>query len=167
MRGGTGKDILNGGSGHDLMFGGTENDILNGGLGNDRLYGENGRDTLDGGDGRDRLYGGLGNDILRGGRGDDLLVGGADKDTLTGGQGRDQFIYTSVEDFGDVITDFEIVKDRINFQQIQGIQSMGNLRFTQRGDDTLLRANINGNLKTVAVLEDVNANTLSQRHFIF
>jgi large repetitive protein len=167
MRGGTGKDILNGGSGHDLMFGGTENDILNGGLGNDRLYGEDGRDTLDGGDGRDRLYGGLGNDILRGGRGDDLLVGGADKDTLTGGQGRDQFIYTSVEDFGDVITDFEIVKDRINFQQIQGIQSMGNLRFTQRGDDTLLRANINGSLKTVAVLEDVNANTLSQRHFIF
>ncbi|NJO74750.1 MAG: tandem-95 repeat protein [Leptolyngbyaceae cyanobacterium RM1_406_9] len=167
MRGGTGNDILNGGSGHDLMLGGTENDILNGGLGNDRLYGEAGRDALDGGDGNDRLYGGLGNDILRGGRGDDLLVGGAGKDTLTGGQGRDQFIYTSIKDFSDIITDFEIIKDRINFQQIQGIRSMGNLRFTQRGDDTLLRANINGSLKTVAVLEDVNANTLSQRHFIF
>jgi len=167
MRGGSGNDILNGGNGHDLMFGGTGNDILNGGLGNDRLYGEAGRDTLDGGDGNDRLYGGLGNDILRGGRGDDLLVGGLGKDTLTGGLGRDQFIYTSIRDFGDVITDFEIVMDRINFRQIQSIQSMSSLRFTQKGNDTLLRANINGNLMTVAVLEDVNANTLSQRHFIF
>ncbi|MBD1996571.1 tandem-95 repeat protein [Leptolyngbya sp. FACHB-541] len=167
MRAGTGKDILNGGSGQDLMLGGTENDILNGGLGNDRIYGEAGQDTLDGGDGRDRLHGGLDNDTLRGGRGDDLLTGGVGKDTLTGGQGRDQFIYTSVGDFGDVITDFEIVKDRINFRPIQGIQSMRDLRFTQKGDDTLLKANINGSLKTVAVLEDVNASTLSQRHFIF
>ncbi|NJO49132.1 MAG: tandem-95 repeat protein [Leptolyngbyaceae cyanobacterium RM2_2_4] len=167
MRAGSGNDILNGGSGHDLMLGGTENDILNGGLGNDRLYGEAGRDTLDGGDGNDRLHSGLGNDILRGGRGDDLLIGEIGKDTLTGGQGRDQFIYTSIRDFGDVITDFEIVKDRINFRQIQDIQSMSSLRFTQKSNDTLLRANINGSLVTVAVLEDVNASTLSQRHFIF
>uniref|UniRef100_UPI00187E693C Ig-like domain-containing protein n=1 Tax=Oculatella sp. LEGE 06141 TaxID=1828648 RepID=UPI00187E693C len=167
IEGGEGNDVLNGGSGNDLMRGGAGDDLLNGGSGNDRLYGEAGNDIINGGSGNDRLYGGSGKDIVRGGRGDDVLIGGFGKDTLTGGQGRDQFVYVSAKDFGDVITDFEIVRDRIDFRQIRGIQSMGDLQFTQKGDDTLLKANINGGFKTVAVLEDVNANTLSQRHFIF
>ncbi|MEO1208235.1 MAG: Ig-like domain-containing protein, partial [Cyanobacteria bacterium J06638_20] len=167
MRGGSGNDILNGGSGNDFMTGGNGRDVLSGGTGNDRLYGNAARDILNGGGGRDRLQGGAGRDTLRGGRGNDLLVGGFGRDVLTGGQGRDQFIYTSVRDFGDMITDFEIVKDRINFKQIQQVQSMGDLRFNQRGTDTVVRADLNGTFRVVAVLEDVNVNTMAPRHFIF
>jgi Ca2+-binding RTX toxin-like protein len=59
--------ILDGGSGDDLLSGGSSWDVLLGGSGNDKLHG---------GAGRDLLIGGRGNDKLDGGKGEDVLVGG-------------------------------------------------------------------------------------------
>jgi large repetitive protein len=167
MDGGTGNDRLNGGSGDDLMLGGDGDDIFDGGEGKDLIRGNRGNDIINGGDGDDRLYGDQGNDIIHGNRGNDLLVGGFGKDTLTGGQGRDRFAYKSIKEFGDIITDFEIVKDRISVKPIKSINSIKDLRFMQRGDDTLVKAQTEKGFQPLAVLEDVRATTLTQKHFIF
>jgi hypothetical protein len=45
--------------------------------------------------------------------GDDSIYGGAGADILTGGAGGDQFIYTSITDAGDTITDFTPYADKI------------------------------------------------------
>ncbi|WP_348256876.1 M10 family metallopeptidase C-terminal domain-containing protein [Leptolyngbya sp. PL-A3] len=137
-----------------------------GGDGHDRLYGKQGNDVLNGGDGSDRLYGDAGRDRLYGGRGNDLMVGGAGRDTLTGGQGRDRFTYLSRNDFQDVISDFEILKDRIDLSHIQGISSMRDLRLVQQGDDVLLKVQAGAGFQLAATLEDVQASTLKQGHFI-
>ena len=110
-----GSDILHGLGGNDTIFGGEGGDDGFGGRGDDNLFGGTGSDTLRGQSGEDRLLGEAGNDTLSGGRGDDELEGGKgnDKlsgdegsDTLTGGIGNDAFIYASLADVGDLITDF-------------------------------------------------------------
>ena len=89
---------IEGGSGDDLLIGGSDGDVIRGEGGNDRLYGKSGNDTLDGGTGNDRLYGDAGNDVLNGGSGNDTLYGhdgadrldgGFDTDYLYGGNGAD------------------------------------------------------------------------------
>jgi uncharacterized protein len=64
------------------------------------LNGTSGRDRLVGTSGRDRLVGGLG------------------ADTLTGGAGWDEFVYTSLGDIDDAITDFEIGADKLVFTEL-------------------------------------------------
>ncbi|MGL5362223.1 MAG: hypothetical protein ACRDBH_05045 [Bosea sp. (in: a-proteobacteria)] len=56
--------------------------------------------------GNDMVLGQGGNDTIEGGTGNDSLSGGVGGDILTGGQGSDYFIYTSIAEAGDVITDF-------------------------------------------------------------
>jgi Ca2+-binding RTX toxin-like protein len=190
LRGDTGDDILNGGSNHDDMDGGTGNDLLNGGTGNDKMRGGDGDDILNGGQGRDRMSGGMGNDRLNGNgshdrlmgdegndwligdRGNDRLIGGAGNDRLTGGQGRDRFIYHAATDLGtglgDTVTDFEILKDRFDLKQLlKGSGgSMQNVRFKQQQEDTLVQVSLDG-WRNLALLKDVNAETLNAKHFIF
>ncbi len=99
--------ILNGGSGHDLVFGGGGDDLLLGGDGHDSLFGRKGmdevfgnagndliwgnrdNDVLDGGDGHDKLWGLLGDDVIFGGAGNDVLFGGSGDDVMDGGDGDD------------------------------------------------------------------------------
>jgi Ca2+-binding RTX toxin-like protein len=50
--------------GEDVLQGGTGNDVLAGGMGTDQLFGGDGDDTLDGGLGADQLYGQAGNDTF-------------------------------------------------------------------------------------------------------
>lgn len=69
------------------------------------------------------LNGGAGRDILVGTAGDDVLIGGPGADTLTGGGGRDQFVYTSVLDGGDTLTDFQLGSDRIVLTKL--LQGLG------------------------------------------
>lgn len=70
-----------------------------------------------------RITGGAGNDTLSGTPGDDILTGGIGRDTLSGGAGRDQFVYASVLDGGDTITDFQPGLDVIVLRAL--LQSLG------------------------------------------
>lgn len=65
-----------------------------------------------------KLAGTAGRDVLTGSDGDDEIVGGAGADTLTGGNGGDVFVYASLRDFGDTITDFVPGTDRIDVRAL-------------------------------------------------
>lgn len=101
------NDFLAGQRGTDFLFGGKGNDIIMGGMGNDVLYGNDGEDILFGGDGDDILFGGNGNGILCGGRG---------KDEMIGDRGREVFHYTSTEEGGDIIHNFDGKNDSLSFE---------------------------------------------------
>ncbi|WP_353844715.1 immunoglobulin-like domain-containing protein [Pseudomonas sp. MG-2] len=95
------------------------NDILNGGTGNDLLFGQGGDDTLDGGKGNDILIGGVGKDTLLGGEGNDILLGGKGDDTMTGGSGADTFVWKAGDIGKDVIKDFKVAEgDRIDLKDL-------------------------------------------------
>jgi Ca2+-binding RTX toxin-like protein len=47
-----------------------------------------------------------------------MIIGGAGADTLTGGGGADLFVYTSMRDTGDTITDFTPGVDRIDLRTL-------------------------------------------------
>ena len=192
VNGGAGDDVLNGGTGDDRMTAGEGDDVANGGSGNDHITGDEGDDLLNGGSGNDTVEGGLGqdllkgskgsdlllgddcDDILRGGRDNDILIGGNGADVLIGGQGEDLFKYTAPSEFGDTIVDFEIVSDRLDLRSISGITEI-NLQLQQSGRNTFINAiangsfinfNTNGSLRTIAILQNVNAHTLGSDHFI-
>jgi len=107
LNGGEGLDNLDGGIGNDQLAGGLNDDVLKGAAGDDHLDGGEGNDDLDGGADNDVLLGGAGNDMLKGGAGNDVITGGAGNDTLTGGAGNDQFVFNSIGDGIDTITDFK------------------------------------------------------------
>ncbi|WP_028970223.1 VCBS domain-containing protein [Sphingomonas sp. URHD0057] len=113
-----GDDTVYGGDGGDVLMGQAGNDLISGDLGNDFVYGGSGNDYLLGGDGLDQIYGGSGFDTIDGGIGRDLIFGGYNVDTLTGGADGDTFIYNSVFDSGDFITDFQSGLDGISLQSI-------------------------------------------------
>ncbi|WP_271010325.1 ExeM/NucH family extracellular endonuclease [Paucibacter sp. B51] len=69
------------------------------------------------------IKGTAGRDTLVGTAGDDLIEGGPGADTLTGAAGRDQFVYTSMSDAGDVITDFNPADDLLDVRAL--LQSLG------------------------------------------
>ena len=64
------------------------------------------------------VQGTSGRDTLVGTAGDDRLVGGAGADTLTGGAGADTFVYSSVRDALDTITDFTPGIDRLDLSAL-------------------------------------------------
>ena len=69
------------------------------------------------------LNGGSGRDTIVGTPGDDVIEGGPGADTLTGNGGHDQFVYSSILDAGDTITDFKPGIDKLVFTQL--FTSMG------------------------------------------
>ena len=162
IRGRGGNDVLNGGTGNDTIGGGRGNDVINGGAGNDTIRGGRQNDTIRGSAGNDRLMGNAGQDDIAGGRGNDRIVGGLGNDTLAGGEGRDRFIYRSDDDFGDTNTDFEIIKDIIVLNQVGSIGSLNDLSFQQQGNNVLIQTSGGA---TIVLLENVNADSLSDRNF--
>jgi Ca2+-binding RTX toxin-like protein len=70
-----------------------------------------------------KINGTAGRDALVGTAGDDVITGGIGADTLTGGAGADQFVFTSLRDGIDTITDFQPGIDRIVLTQL--LQSLG------------------------------------------
>ncbi|MFQ6333356.1 5'-nucleotidase C-terminal domain-containing protein [Methylophilus sp. 3sh_L] len=54
-----------------------------------------------------------GRDVLVGTAGDDIMNGGLGVDTLTGGAGNDVFVYSSLREAGDTITDFTPYADKV------------------------------------------------------
>ncbi len=57
-------------------------------------------------------------DTLVGTDGNDTITGFRRKDILTGGGGSDTFVYTSLRDGRDIITDFEVGSDQIDLSQV-------------------------------------------------
>ncbi|PNW58746.1 UNVERIFIED_CONTAM: hypothetical protein BEN50_05950 [Euhalothece sp. KZN 001] len=57
------------------------------------------------------IEGTSGRETLTGTTGDDMITGGGGRDTLTGGGGEDRFVYNSLTDASDIITDFGAAGD--------------------------------------------------------
>lgn len=64
------------------------------------------------------IQGTSGRDAIVGTPGDDIIIGGAGADTLTGGAGINIFVYNSLRDVGDTITDFVPGKDKLSLRPI-------------------------------------------------
>ncbi|MEO0687891.1 MAG: tandem-95 repeat protein, partial [Cyanobacteria bacterium J06649_11] len=69
------------------------------------------------------ILGTPGRDMLTGDSADNIIKGFQGRDMLTGNGGADQFVYTSIRDAGDIITDFEIGSDQIVLTEL--LNSLG------------------------------------------
>jgi uncharacterized protein len=110
-----------------------------------------------------------GRDVIVGTPGDDIIIGGAGPDQLTGGAGHNIFVYQSMRDAGDVITDFGPGKDRIDLSALLAIigagaadaYSRGVVRLAASGADTLLQIDTDGSAgpiqpRTLATLQNLS-----------
>ncbi len=92
-----------------------------------------------------------GDDTLAGGSGDDILEGGTGSDILTGGDGRDRYVYTHLNDAGDIITDFDSL-DVLDLRDlfwsfdvlIDDPVAQGYLRLTSVGGNTQVEIDSDG-----------------------
>ncbi|WP_413200647.1 calcium-binding protein, partial [Nostoc piscinale] len=171
---GTGNALKN------TITGNTADNQLLGGDNDDKLIGDAGNDTLNGGDGNDSLVGGNGNDSLVGGNGNDTLVGGAGSDRLTGGTDSDKFVFSSLGEGIDTITDFSSTEDflvvqtlltHLNYTGINPIAD-GYIRGIQSGSSTLIQIDIdglNGNsiFSTLVTVSNFIASNFSLNNLIF
>jgi len=64
------------------------------------------------------LVGTSGADSLVAGAENNTLIGNGGADTLTGGPGNDHYVYNSLSDGGDIITDFRVGQDKINLNAL-------------------------------------------------
>lgn len=129
-------------------------------------------DQLSGTNANDLIKGGQGRDTITGGNGDDTLLGGLDGDTLTGGMGSDNFVFESFNERTDIITDFNIIEDRLVLAQVfaeldyQGNNPVadGYLQFVQTGSSTRVQIDQDGlgsaPFRTIAILLNTNASDL-------
>ncbi|TWF57168.1 calcium-binding protein [Neorhizobium alkalisoli] len=144
------------------------NDVIRGNLGTDNLLGGSGNDLVRGGYGNDIVKGGNGDDHLYGDEDDDIISGGMGYDVMRGGSGRDTFVfeshYTSKVSKPDLIVDFKGA-ETVDLSAIdanlkeKGDQSFewigankfsgeaGELRFGNKGGDTYVYADLNGDKK--------------------
>lgn len=68
-----------------------------------------------------------GRDTLVGTTGDDTIIGGLGVDTLTGGAGGDTFVFNSLREAGDTITDFTPYADKIQLSSLGlGVNAISN-----------------------------------------
>ncbi|MCF2152305.1 M10 family metallopeptidase C-terminal domain-containing protein [Desmonostoc muscorum LEGE 12446] len=80
---------------------------------------------------QDQIFNGTsGRDTLTGDNSNNLITGLQGADTLTGGAGSDRFVYTSIRDAGDTITDFVAGTDKIDLSQFLQSLSLENLDYT-------------------------------------
>ncbi|WP_374651575.1 calcium-binding protein [Dongia sp.] len=99
------------------LFGTDCGDRITGHAFGEQILGGGGDDTITGKGGDDRLLGEEGHDYLRGGAGNDVLAGGSGYDLLEGGKGADHFLFGG-ESGTDIITDFDVFEDRIDFDGV-------------------------------------------------
>lgn len=97
------------------------------------------------------INGGAGRDTLTGTPGDDVITGGEGADLLTGGTGADTFVYRSVRDALDTITDFDPQQDRLDVQQLlAGVTTgsdpliSGHISVRQTGPNTMVLFDADG-----------------------
>jgi Ca2+-binding RTX toxin-like protein len=165
--------------GGDIVMGGDGGDRLEGRDGSDRVLGNQDSDTVSGGFGSDTLHGGRDNDVISGDSGNDLLHGDFGNDTLTGGAGSDWFGYRALADGGDLITDFDTGRDRLDVKTLlnnlgyTGSDPLadGYLRVIARGDHTVIAIDPDGTgdsgVQMLATLANVRASEVSAEIFAF
>jgi Ca2+-binding RTX toxin-like protein len=179
INGGIGDDIIDAGFGNDTIDGGAGNDTLrisrpeskialtnqsdssyllqdlsNVSLGIDVLKSietiEFSDKTIQLDTNTEIILGSSARDQLTGTANSDEIIGLQGGDKLTGGGGNDQFVYISIRDRGDTITDFEIVQDKIVLTQLL---------------DSLIRGGYNGTNAIadgyVKVVQDISASNFS------
>jgi hypothetical protein len=149
---------------------------------NNVLYGSSFADHLVGGKGQDTLNGSLGIDTLEGGDGNDQIDGGLGTDTLAGGTGNDVFLYRVDNTAqvltvgGDVITDFESGKDKIDIRDLfeefgigSGVNPFtdGFLKLETNGVDTILKFDSDGGGNGYVTLATVTAATVAASDLVF
>lgn len=159
MIGGGDDEIMAAGRGDDVVRGRGGDDHIRGQAGDDRLVGGAGDDTLKGGGGADRLIGNAGEDVLRGGGGSDMLKGGRADDVLTGNGGADVFQF-GAQHGDDVVTDFQLIRDRIEI--LNGANTFEDLSLSQSDEGALIAFGA-----STIVLANVSEDDLSTSHFVF
>ncbi|BAY09969.1 Calx-beta domain-containing protein [Calothrix sp. NIES-2098] len=170
LDGGGGEDrlVVSDGTGYNRLFGGSGNDFLD-------ASNPTGNNNLDGGEGDDFLIGGLASDRLFGGAGDDSLFAGIKGSQFTGGTGLDRFYITSaaVPDVPVEVFDFTKSQDKVVIAGIPEVKRFQDLKLEQivvngqPGPDTSIKATINGELKELGILRNVQANNLTADDFDF
>ena len=122
-----------------------------------------------------------GRDSLTGTDGNDRIIGSQGRDTITSGGGDDTFVYTSVVEAGDIITDFEVGSDKIDLSAVlEGVGftgldpiAEGYLGFRSRGADTILTLDPDGAMGSgrarsfLLVQEVTSAELNNSDNFIF
>ena len=112
----------------------------------------------------DALTGDANANTIWGMKGSDLIHGGAGNDMLSGGGGADIFGFGS--NYGsDIIDDFEIGQDRIDFSSHVGIADISDLIVAQSGDDTIISAADGGD--DSILLLDLNFQDIDEADFLF
>jgi Ca2+-binding RTX toxin-like protein len=88
--------------------------------GNDTFLGTQGVNTISGADGNDLLAGNADNDTINGGSGNDTIIGGSGNDNLSGGAGSDTYVYETLVDGKDSISDFDSLAsgDKLDISQV-------------------------------------------------
>ena len=93
-----------------------------------------------------------GTDTIVGTAGDDIITGGFGSDRLTGNGGRNVFVYTSMRDAADTITDFTPNNDRLDLTQLLasiGVNpatavSLGYVQLLASGNNTIVEIDVDG-----------------------
>ena len=139
-----------------------------------------GDNTLTGGDGDDLIDARDGRDNVTGGKGNDRIVGGSGADVLGGGEGRDTFVYSSIRDSGDRITDFEVNQDYLDFSVLLDSLNYtgsnpvtdGYVSWRTLGTGTLISVDSDGAVgrgvaRPFITLDGVISSALSINNFVF
>jgi 3-phytase len=182
LDGGAGKDLLFVSEGNQNKLIGDDGDdelyimeggfnTLKGGAGNDYLKtsSTSGNNTLEGGAGDDILIGYLASDRLFGDAGNDSLYAGKQGTQMTGGAGLDTFYLGNgyIPDVPAEILDFTKGDDQVIIAGITQVQSFADIILEQDGDDTFIKALIDGSEKVLGILRNTQANTLTADDFGF
>ena len=131
------------------------------------FYGGASDDFLIGSDGGETFFGLGGIDEIIGGAGNDHFYGGPGADHITGGQGKDVFYFEQITDVGDVISDFELGEDKINFSGLLDAPLDPNfdpnslITLSQSSDDIAITMALNNNYLNLAYLADISLASLN------
>lgn len=95
----SGRDVINGTSGPDVLCGDKGADTIRGRGGSDLIIAGPGADTVKAGGGADEVLAGKGGDTVKAGAGADLVLGGNGRDDLFGNRGKDNLKGGTQRDF--------------------------------------------------------------------